>query len=110
MSNAVKLPLLTDQGATPHYDFQCELDGATYSFEFVWNDRDGFWYMEVGDAEENLLAGEIRVVLGKILLARFKGANYPPGLLICKDTSGQDVDPGLVDLGTRVEIWYYPAT
>jgi len=110
VSAPVKLPLLTDQGATPHYSLQCELDGVTYSFEFIWNDRDGAWYMQVGDAAENLLAGSVKVVLGKLLLGRFRDSRLPPGPLICKDTGGQNVDPGLADLGTRVEIWYYPVS
>jgi hypothetical protein len=105
---AAMLPLLTDLGATPHYSFQCELDGVTYTFEVIWNDRDGFWYMQVGDSTENPLVGAIKLVLGKSLLQRFPGnAALPPGFLTCVDTSGQQADAGLADLGSRVQVWYY---
>lgn len=104
------LPLQTDSGETPHYSFKCALEGKTYSFEFLWNDRDGAWYMQIGDAQENLLAGNMRVVLGKFFTARYRDTNLPPGQFVCQDTSGQDVDPGLEDLGGRVQVLYYDST
>lgn len=104
---SVALPLLTDLGATPHYSFQCELESVKYSFEFIWNDRDGAWYMQVGDGEENILAGSIRVILGLPLLGRFRDARLPPGQLLAVDTSNQDLDAGLEDLGSRVAIYYF---
>lgn len=102
-----KLPLLADTGATPHYTFSCELDGVTYSFDFAWNDRDGSWFMQIGDSEENLLHGSMRVVLGQVFAGRDTDPSLPPGMLIAKDTSGANLDPGLEDLGSRVEIWYW---
>jgi hypothetical protein len=106
---AVALPLLTDLGATPHYSFQCELDGATFTFEFIWNDRDGAWYMQVGDGEENLLVGATRVVLGTLFTARVRNSALFTGQLQAKDTSGQNIDAGIEDLGSRVQIWYFTA-
>lgn len=100
----VALPLLTDD--TPHYALACELEGVTYTFEFLWNDRDGAWYVQVGDGEENPLTGMIRVVLGKSFLSQYSDPALPPGALVAKDTSGQNVDPGLLDLGSRVQVWY----
>lgn len=102
----VALPLLTDLGATPHYTFATELEGVTYTFEFLWDDRDGAWYMQIGDGEENPLTGMVRVVLGASLLSQFSNAALPPGQFIVKDTSGQDLDAGLADLGSRVQVWY----
>src|SRR5579859_5325596 len=102
------LPLLTDE-AVPHYTFECELDGVTYSFDLAWNDRDGAWYMQIGDAQENLLVGSMRVVLGKIFAGRVQNPALPPGILVAKDTSGAEADPGLEDLGSRVQIVYYDA-
>lgn len=111
------LPLLTDLGATPHYRFQCELEAPissqassqTYTFEFIWNDRDQSWYCQIGDSQENLLAGSVRVVLGKSLFGRYVNPNLPPGQFTVIDTTGQDQDAGLADLGSRVQVWYVTA-
>ncbi len=103
------LPLLTDLGATPHYRFQCEIEGSTFSFEFIWNDRDDSWYCQIGDAQENLLAGSVRCVLGKSLFGRYRNTALPPGQFICIDTTGKDLDAGLTELGSRVQIWYFNA-
>jgi hypothetical protein len=100
----VALPLLTDQ--TPHYAFECELEGKTYTFEFLWNDRDGAWYMMIGDSQENPLTGFLRVVLGKSFTAAYTNPALPPGAFFAKDTSGQHADASLGDLGARVQIWY----
>jgi hypothetical protein len=104
----VILPLLTDLGATPHYTFECELEGQTYSFEATWNDRDGCWYLQLGDSSQNPLTGFQRVVLGTFLFANYTGQpNLPPGQFQAIDTTGQDQDAGLADLGSRVQIWYW---
>jgi hypothetical protein len=104
----VILPLLTDD--TPHYSFACELEGVTYSFEFLWDDRDGAWYMQIGDGEENPLTGMLRVVLGKSFTSQYVNPALPPGAFFAKDTSNSNVDPGLEDLGSRVQIWYAEST
>lgn len=103
--SVVALPILND--GTPHYEFECELEGVTYSFDLAWNDRDGAWYMQIGDGNQNLLCGSLRVVLGKFFTIRYRNAALFPGQLLCVDTSGQNTDPGLLDLGARVQIWYY---
>ncbi len=104
------LPLLTDLGVTPRYRFQCELEGATYTFELIYNDRDDVWYIQIGDGQANFLAGSQRVVLGTSLFGRYKNtAGMPPGMFVCVDTSSQSSDAGLADLGSRVQIWYYTA-
>lgn len=106
----VVLPLLNDLGATPHYRFRCILEGKAYEFEVMWNDRDGCWWMQIGDALGKLLAGSIRVLLGQPLFHSYEDTRLPPGVLVAKDTSGSGLDAGLQDLGSRVQVWYWEST
>ena len=97
------LPTRTDQ---PHYDFEIDLDGSTYRLEFLWNGRSGTWHFDIFDANGDLLVAGRRVVVGFPLLTRFKDPRLPPGVLLAVDSSGQDAEAGLKDLGARVALIY----
>lgn len=93
----------------PHYTFEIDLDGRTFGFEFLWNGRSGAWYFTVSDAVGTVLLAGRKVVLGFPLLNRFRDPRLPAGDLGAIDTSGQDLEAGLNDLGKRVKILYTPA-
>jgi hypothetical protein len=102
------LPTLTD--GTQAYSFHVDLEGITYGFDFSWNWMRSFWSVVIRDATgEALLSQTLRT--GNALLARFQAreGRLPPGEIIVFDTSGQDKDPGLQDLGTRVQLIYLTA-
>jgi hypothetical protein len=88
------------------YEFSCTLEGRTYSFEFIWNDRSGAWFLTIRDTDGNDLAAGRRVVLGANLLGRSSNAALPPGVLLAVDTSRTDTEAGRDDLGARVKIVY----
>jgi hypothetical protein len=102
--SALTIPLRTD---LTHYSFQVELEGSAYGFELRWNERDFGWYMSLFDVEGNPLITARRVVLDLPMLIRQKLAGLPPGQLIAIDTAGTGVEPGLNDLGGRVQLVYY---
>lgn len=96
------------QSDLPHFTFQCELDGITFEFEFRWNERSSDWFMILRDVDGNVLLGEQRVASNWALASRKRyDPAMPSGSLMCFDTSGQNLDPGLEDLGQRVQILYY---
>ncbi len=99
------LPTRTD--GSNWYDFNIQLEGIVFTFEFVWNDREGSWYFNLYDTNANLLLAGIKVVLNTFLLARFVSTSLPNGDLTACDTTGQDVMPGLQDLGDRVLLSYF---
>jgi hypothetical protein len=104
----VTLPCQSD---LPHFVFQCDLDGQTYGFEFEWNERVSAWFGSLLDVAGNPLISGVRIVTAFPLFnARSVSATLPPGKFMAVDTSGQDRDPGLSDLGVRVQILYYGAT
>ena len=80
---------------------------ATYTFIFRWNARDSSWYFDVVDDDQTVIAAGIRIVLGAYLGRRVQHDLFRNGVFIAIDTSGQKVDAGLGDFGTRVQLRYY---
>lgn len=98
------IPTRTD--GTRDYQLATELDGTTYTLRLRWNEREGAWFMDVGDDAGNPIRTSIKVVVGWPLTARFADSALPPGQLYAIDTSGADAEPGLQELGARVVLAY----
>lgn len=83
------------------------LDGTAFILQFRWNWRAGSWFLDLYDAAGGLLVAGRRVIVGPPL---WLGLHYRPelplGELVAFDSSGQDQDPGLEDLGRRVQLFY----
>lgn len=94
----------------PFYDFEVDLEGRAYAFEFRWNERAAAWFMTVRDSLGNVLAAGRKVVLGAGLLGRTPDPRLPPGGVVAIDTSGRDQEAGRYDLGERVVIAYFEST
>lgn len=119
----VEIPLRSD---LPHFTVVVELDGNNYRLEFRWNTRDQSWYMHQYDADEVLIQGSLKCVIGwPIGVLTCADPRKPPGFLIFEDTSnnkqtdptwteGKDLFtydqitkvPGYGDLGDRVRLYY----
>jgi hypothetical protein len=101
----------TDSAATDTYwDQLTQLDGREYLLRFRWMDRRSVWSLNIYDQDENPLALGIVLKVSWPLLRRFQDPRLPPGLLMCLDTSGKDLDPrAATDLGTRVILMYTTA-
>ena len=91
------------------------LDEVSYTIEFQWNNGDtssggaGFWYFSVLDE-----TGSVRYSTGTKLTVGWPHGFYttgrtPPGWIMLVDTSGQDQEAGLLDLGGRCQLYYVPA-
>lgn len=98
------IPTRTD--AVPYYDFSIELDGATYQLELRWVERAASWFMSIMDADGTMLLASRRLVLGAFIMRRFKNPALPPGDFHLVDTTGEDIEAGLYDLGARVLLLY----
>lgn len=104
---SVTIPLPQD---SDHFSFVVELDGTSYGFEWVWNYRDSHWYFSVNDANGSALVAYRKAVTTFPLLDRFTARAVPQGTLLLHDTSGAYAEPGLTDLGARVQLLYYPVS
>lgn len=103
---AITIPLRND---LPRFDFQIDLEGTTYTLDFVWNFRGEYWSMSLLDADGLPLVYGIAFLIGTALGKRHPGEGMPPGILEVLDTSGQQRDAGLNDLGSRVILLYHSA-
>lgn len=92
----------------PHYSFQTDLDNVTFRFEFRWNDRASAWFMSISDVNGVELLSSRRIVVGFPLLTRFRDPRLPAGDLNAIDTTGNDEEAGINDLGGRVKLLYFP--
>lgn len=82
------------------------LDSVEYVVELRWNARAAAWIFSLSTADGVRLVGGRRCAVGAPLLVRSADARLPLGELVAIDTSGRDVEPGLGDLGRRVELVY----
>jgi hypothetical protein len=98
------LPTLTD--GTPYYEFSVPLDGVTFLFEFIWNDRQACWFYNLKAADDTPLLMGRKVVLDLPMITRFKSLSLPAGDLVARDTTGAQIPPSLTDLGDRVILYY----
>lgn len=89
------------------FDFNCEVDGITLGFEFKWNDRSERWFLDLSDAQGNVIALSIPVVNGESLTQFLHGiAGMPTGDLFVFDTTDASEDPTFDSLGRRHVLMY----
>ena len=104
MADGVILPL---KPSIANYRVGTTLDGTAYVFDVRWNGRDAAWYLDVRDAEANIIRRGIRIVLGALLGRRCTDPRFPRGVLFASDLSGEQREAGFDDLGTRVRVYFY---
>lgn len=102
---AVTIPLSND---VPDYALQVELDGQTYGLELHWNFRSEQWAISLFTSEGDAIALNIGVVVDFPLGRRIQRTEMPPGVLMAVDTAGGHAAPAFGDLGTRVQLLYFP--
>lgn len=119
----VQIPLSAD---IPHFTVVVELDGTIYRLEFAWNTRERCYYMHMYDAEESLIQGSLKCVVGWPLGSlQCTDPRRPLGSLVLVDTTNSERDPewtdgkdlynldtvtkvpGYGELGDRVRLYYW---
>lgn len=83
------------------------LDNKLYQLYFDWNVRDEHWSMTIRDKNENVLVAGIKIIADYELISMYRYLDIPQGYLVAADTSGQGLDPGFDDFGTRVLLMYF---
>ena len=87
------------------------LEGVNYIFHTLYNERGGAWYLDVSLEDGTPLVASRKIVVKWPLMGvRETPDRSLPGWLFAFDTSGQDLDPTLDDLGTRVVMQYLEST
>ena len=101
------IPTRTD--GCPDYTFTIGLDGDTYRLRLLWQERSTSWYMDIQEVDGTPILSTRRLVLGLPLTFRYKDTRLPPGEFELQDTTAQDEEAGLFDLGSRVLLLYTEA-
>lgn len=83
------------------------LDGRDYLLDLAWNGRESRWYVDVYDADGELVVGSRKIVADGRIGQRVTDTRRPPGVLGAVDVSGNGIDPGIDDLGERVLLIYF---
>ena len=78
-------------------------------FDFQWNNQANFWTMYMCDPSATVLITR-KLTVGTPLLIKYSSPDFPTGDIMAVDTSNQDLDPGLTDLGDRVILLYASVT
>lgn len=91
------------------YRMTVTLDGSDYVLDFEWSQREACWYVSLLDQNEAPIAMGIKIVVEWDLLRLCVNDARPLGKLVAHDTSGQGLDAGFDELGTRVELLYFEA-
>ena len=86
--------------------FRQDFDGLSFLLKFIWNDRDGAWYLELYTPEENLVASSI-LNLEIELFSEYRTRNtLPPGRFMAVDLR-PGRNPFLrEDLGVNIKLFY----
>lgn len=91
-----------------HYTFDTSILDTPYSFEVRWNARDPAWYFDLSEIDGTPILRGVKIVLGTYLGRTSTHILFQNGVFAVIDTSGGYRDPGFDDLGTRVEVRFYP--
>ena len=101
---------------TPHFRQRVTLDGAEYLLTCEWNQRAEKWYFSVAAADETRVLTGVKLVADYPLLTLARWNDQcPEGELYAVDSSGQGLDPHLLDLANedgsapRVRLVYLTA-
>ena len=104
---ALLIPL---EAEGPYFGQGVELEGRAYRLDFRWNTRTEQWVIDVFDGGGASLVTGVRGVINVPLLQKYGlREDLPPGELFLLDSTGQDLEATLNDLGSRVELVYLPA-
>lgn len=103
MSGSVTIPC---SQVLPHYTLTAQLEGVNYVLQFDWNDRGSEWFFTLMDTTLSPILAGAAIKLGQPLLSQTNDGRRPPGEFFAFDTSGQNVESGLTDLGGRVTFYY----
>lgn len=110
MTTALTIEIPTSYAATGAGKQRTALDGVEYVLQFDWNDRQKRWSFSLADQDEVPIVSGVTLVADWPLLSLVTDARRPLGELVAWDTSGAGLDPGLADLGDRVQFTYVPVS
>lgn len=89
----------------PDQRLSVQIDELTFTLDLLWNSRVEKWSMSMSDGDGAIFSGHA-LSLDYPVLQAYNDRRSPPGELLLVDTSDQQLEPGLDDLGERVLLLY----
>lgn len=83
------------------------LDGTAYVFDVRWNTRAAQWAVDISEEDGTMVVRGAVIALGAILGRTSTHLLLRSGIIVARDTSRENVEPTLDDLGTRVQIYFF---
>lgn len=102
--NYVVLPIVND--GSPSFIERLDIDGIFYDFKFDWNERDTCWLMTILNPNEDVIIGNVKLVLDFELIAQHKVEGMPSGSLALLDLTNSLEVCGFDDLGNTCQLIY----
>lgn len=109
-----ELPIDAD---SPFYVMGVVIENQAFTFVIRWSDRgaitEGRWLFDLLDEngdEENPIISGVPIVLGALLGRRCTDPRFPDGAIFASDLSGRNQEATINDLGTRVKLYFRPAS
>lgn len=99
------IPTAQDPNLTD-YTQRTTLGGVEFVLRFYWNDRVGRWHLDISDQEGDPIVVGLVVVIGVPLNRTVTDIRRPRGAILAIDPTGENTDPGKLDLGSRVLLIY----
>lgn len=81
-----------------------QLGDRMVRLELRWNERAGFWSLDLSTIDREPIVQGVRVVPDWDLLGRYADPRLPRGRLFAQDLSGRGEPPGRDELGVRVVL------
>ena len=94
--------LLTSRNDVLAFEYETDLDGPDFRFEFNYNRCDESWYMNMLDAEGCHLRDSIRGVVNTDVTAEWCDSKRPKGQIVFADVERLRQVAGERDLGDKV--------
>lgn len=99
------LPFIASNG---NYQFETYIGDKPYVFDVRWNERDEAWYFDLSENDGRAIASGLKIVVGTHIGRTSRHELFSRGVFVAVDTEGNHRDATYDDLGTRVEVRYYP--
>ena len=93
--------------SVPDQEFSSILGGKVYRFRVRWNRKAARWSMSVSEENGTAIVSGVALVLGAYLGRRSVHPLFRDGILTLWDTNKTQIEPGLDDLGARVQLRYF---
>lgn len=90
------------------YDFNCDINARSYTFDVKWSGREKAWYFDLYDVAGNVVAINNKIVLGCFIGRRFDHVLFREGVFVAADLTRQKQEFGFDDVGTSKIVQYVP--